>query len=201
MGDSFLQELAQARPDPGGGAAAAYGATLGLALLEKVVRLEARRAAGDQPRQGGWEEALARLQELSQALADLRKEDVQAYFNLVRTRKAGTTAEWLAALKEAVLCPLRIVQGAREGLVLLTWAGSQCRRHLVSDLLVAAEFLNAALMGAYHIACANLPLVKEPQESAALARELVRVCQPACELFQRVKMDLVARSHEGAHCG
>ena len=41
--DSFLQELAQARPDPGGGAAAAFGARLGLALLEKVVQLEGGR--------------------------------------------------------------------------------------------------------------------------------------------------------------
>ncbi len=40
--DSFLHELAQAGR-PGGGAAAAYGARVGLALLEKVVRLEGNR--------------------------------------------------------------------------------------------------------------------------------------------------------------
>jgi len=191
---SFLEELAQARPDPGGGAAAAYGATLGLALLEKVVRLEANRPPKDSPR-GRWEETLTQLQELSRALSRLQEEDVQAYFNLVRAREAGNAADLAAALQEAVLCPLRIVQQAREGLALIAWAGNHCQRHLVADLLVAVEFLNAALMGAYHIACANLPLVKEHRECAALARELVRVCQPACELFHRVKMELVARKH------
>jgi len=199
MGDSFLKQLAQARPDPGGGAAAAYGAALGLALLEKVVRLEANRPQAE-PQQRSWEKTLTRLQDLAQALSRLQEEDVQAYFNLVRVRMAGNAAELSAALQEAVRCPLRIVQRAKDGLALLAWAGDHCQRHLVADLLVASEFLNAALMGAYHIACANLPLVKEPQECAALAQELVRVCQPACELFQRVKVELVARKHDLDHC-
>ena len=79
--DSFLQELAQPRPDPGGGAAAAYGARLGLALLEKVVLLEGRRR---RPPAGAsaftWEQALARLRRLSAVFSELQEADVQAYF-------------------------------------------------------------------------------------------------------------------------
>ena len=43
MDSAFLKALAQGRPDPGGGAAAAHSAALGLALLEKVCQLEHRR--------------------------------------------------------------------------------------------------------------------------------------------------------------
>jgi methenyltetrahydrofolate cyclohydrolase len=199
MTDSFLKQLAQARPDPGGGAAAAFGGAVGLALLEKVVRLEADRPQDGQRRRP-WKETLAQVRRLSRDLGRLQDEDVKAYFNLVRARAAPDAADLPAALKEAVLCPLRIVQQAQEGLALTAWVGDRCKPHLVADLLVASEFLNAALMGAYHIACANLPLVAEPRDRAALARELVRICQPACELFHRVKMELVARKHDLDHC-
>ena len=195
MSSSFLKELAQAKPDPGGGAAAAYGAGLALALLEKVVRLEANRRQPDNCLRLGWEDTLERLRRISETMARLQDEDVQAYFNLTRSRAAGRGGELLAAVRDAVLCPLKIIQQAQEALALLAWVGDNCERHLVSDLLVACEFLGAALLGAYHIACANLHLVQDLAEHQALARELARACQPGCELWQRVKVELVAREH------
>ena len=44
MHDSFLEALARPEPVPGGGAAAAHGACVGLALLEKIVLVELRRS-------------------------------------------------------------------------------------------------------------------------------------------------------------
>ena len=83
--DPFLQDLARPRPDPGGGAAAAYGANLGLALLEKVVRLEGRRRPQPLGEAGfDWDTALARLRRLVETLVRLREEDVRAYVNLSR---------------------------------------------------------------------------------------------------------------------
>ena len=158
--DPFLQELARPRPDPGGGAAAAYGANLGLALLEKVVRLEGRRRPQPQGEAGlGWETALTRLRRLAETLVRLREEDVRAYFELTAARASGDPARLAAAVAEAVDCPRRIMQQSREALELLAWAGERCQKHLVSDLLVAGEFLGAALRGASHIAGANLALV------------------------------------------
>ena len=44
MHDSFIAALSNPnQPVPGGGAAAAYAGSVGLALLEKIVRLEMRR--------------------------------------------------------------------------------------------------------------------------------------------------------------
>jgi len=201
MSSSFLEKLAQPRPDPGGGAAAAYGAGLGLALLEKVVRLEANRRHQQEDQRRGWEETLKRLRSISETMARLQDEDVQAYFNLARARAAASAAELPAALREAVRCPLKIIQQAQEVLALMAWAGAHCRRHLVSDLLVGCEFVGAALLGANHIACANLHLVQDPGERQALAGEIFNACQPGRELWQRLKRELAARGPGIDNCG
>jgi formiminotetrahydrofolate cyclodeaminase len=192
--DSFLKQLAQARPNPGGGAAAAYGAGLALALLEKVVRLEAQRPpnpAGEPP--VVWRKALARLQRLTENLSRLREEDVSAYFNLSAARASGDAAVLAAALREAVACPRRIMQQVSAALELLAWAGARCRPHLVSDLLVAGEFLGAALRGAAHIARANLPLMPDEAGRQALAEELRRFTQEGDDLHRQVEAALLGR--------
>jgi formiminotetrahydrofolate cyclodeaminase len=195
--DAFLKKLAQPRPDPGGGAAAAHGASLGLSLLEKVVRLEAQRRpnpAGQPP--AAWEEALARLDRLSETLARLREEDVRAYFNLTAALTSGDAAVLAAALWEAVDCPRRIMHQVGEALELLAWAGARCRSHLVSDLLVAGEFLGAALRSAAHIAQANLPLMPDEAARQALAVDLSQDCRQGEASYQRVQAALMARGND-----
>jgi formiminotetrahydrofolate cyclodeaminase len=192
--NTFLQELAQARPNPGGGAAAAYGANLGLALLEKVVRLEGQRRqkpAGEAGRT--WGEALAQLRRLAESLEKLQEEDVQAYFNLTSARTSGDAALLTAAVREAVACPRRIMEQAARSLELLAWAGERCKKHLISDLLVAGEFLRAALRGAHHIAGANLLLVTEEAGRQTMALELGQAYREGEDLYQRVKVGLMDR--------
>jgi formiminotetrahydrofolate cyclodeaminase len=193
--DPFLKQLAQARSDPGGGAAAAYGAGLGLALLEKVVRLEGRRRPNPEgvPTRA-WEEALTRLRLLAETLAHLRGEDVRAYFELTAARASGDAARLADAVQEAVACPRQIAAQALEALKLLAWTGEHCQRHLVSDLLVAGEFLGAALRGALHIAAANLPLVTSGEDRRVLAAELSQAGREGEDLYQRVQADLMEGS-------
>ena len=63
-----------------------------------------------------------------------------------------------------------MMEHAAAALELLSWAGARCQRHLVADLLVAVEFLGAALRGAYYIAGANLPLLTDEAQRRTLAR-------------------------------
>ena len=147
MDSAFLQALAQARPDPGGGAAAAHSAALGLALLAKVVQLEHRRQGPEKNPGVPWHDLLARVRLVAVALLRLQAEDVEAYFQLTRARTQGDPDEMAAALDEAVACPLRIMQQAQEGLALMAQGGAGCALHLVADLLVACELLGAALGG------------------------------------------------------
>ena len=172
MDTSFLDQLSQPRPDPGGGAAAAYGGMVALALLAKVVQLEAQRPS-NQGQQQVWAEKLEQVQQLTAHLDRLREEDVQAYGQMVRVRASGDPGpEWQKAVEYALAVPREIMARAEAALVLVGWAGKRCQKHLVSDLQVALEFLGAALLGAYHIARANLPLVAEEEQRQEFSRQL-----------------------------
>ena len=193
MDSAFLKALAQARPDPGGGAAAAHSAALGLALLEKVVQLEHRR----QPPEGEpgffWSDLLARVRLVAAALLRLQAEDVKAYFQLTRARTQGDPNALAAALEEAVACPLRIMQQAQEGLALLCPGRGRCQPHLVSDLLVACELLGAAFRGAHHIARANLPLMRQDSRRAVWDEDLTHTLSAIEAELQQVRAELLRR--------
>jgi formiminotetrahydrofolate cyclodeaminase len=162
MTEDFLTELARPRPDPGGGAAAAFSARVAVALLSKVAHLEHRRRRGNQGGPGPEDERLAELERLAVHLRELQEADVRAYERLSRARAAGSEA-LLDAVAEATETPGRIIAAAVQGLALVAAAGRHCRRHLVADLKVAAELLAGAGRGAAAIALANLPLCPEAE--------------------------------------
>jgi formiminotetrahydrofolate cyclodeaminase len=193
MSSPFLKALAQPRPDPGGGAAAAHGAALGLALLEKVVRLEQQRPGREKKSGPSWGDLLARILAVAEGLARLQEEDVRAYDQLARARTKGSPALLAAALEEAMACPRRIMQQAREGLALIGEGGACCKPHLVSDLLVACELLGAAWRGAHHIARANLPLLPDRNGREVRARELASALTAAEKDYLQIRTGLLAR--------
>jgi len=193
MDSAFLKALAQARPDPGGGAAAAHSAALGLALVSKVVLLEHRRQAPAGGPGLPWSDLLARVRLVAAALLRLQEEDVQAYFQLTRARTKGDPEEMAAALEEAVACPLRIMQQAQEGLVLLAQGGAGCALHLVADLQVACELLGGAFRGAHHIARANLPLMRQGSRRDVWDDDLDHTLNTLEAEFQQVRARLLER--------
>jgi formiminotetrahydrofolate cyclodeaminase len=193
MDSSFLKALAQARPDPGGGAAAAHGAALGVALLEKVVRLEHKRQGAGGSASFPWDDLLRRVRQVADALTRLQKEDIQAYFNLVEARGSGAPLILAAALEEAIGCPLRTMQQTQAAMALISQGGARCQRHLVSDLQVACELLGAAFRGAHHIAQANLRLMARNPRRAVWADDLTHTLEAAEALFQQVSAELLVR--------
>ncbi len=199
MKGSFLLELAKAQPNPGGGAAAAYGGAVGLALLEKVVQLEFNRAQKNGGRTQDWEKGLKKVRVLQADMLRLRDEDVLAYMALARARASGIRPELETTVKLALQVPRQIMDKAHEGLELVGLAGTKCKPHLVSDLLVAAELLGSALQGAYHIACANLPLMKPGARRESLEEKLSQAVQAGNEILRQVKEELAIQPD--AHCG
>jgi formiminotetrahydrofolate cyclodeaminase len=193
METSFLKALAQARPDPGGGAAAAHGAALGMALLSKVVRLERQRQGPTGQPGFPWHDLLAQVRQVSTTLLRLQEEDVRSYFRLTRARTASDPEELAAALEEAVACPLRIMQQAQEGLALIAQGGVPCKLHLVSDLLVACELLGAAFRGAHHIARANLAIMPQDPRQAVWVGDLAHTLGALEVELQQVRTDLLGR--------
>jgi len=145
---------------------------MALALVEKVVQLEAQRPRNQGNRQV-WEEKLGQIRQLTAELDRLREEDVLAYRWLAQTRASGSLGqEWREAVEYALKMPQQIMTQAREALALVAWAGERCQKHLVSDLQVAREFLGAALQGAYHIARANLPLVADAAQQQEASQKI-----------------------------
>jgi formiminotetrahydrofolate cyclodeaminase len=193
MDSAFLKALAQGRPDPGGGAAAAHSAALGLALLEKVCRLEHRRRRPEGDPGFPWGDLLARVRLVAAALLRLQAEDVTAYFQLTRARSQDDPTEIAAALEEAAACPLRIMQQAQAGLALLAQGGAGCALHLVSDLLVACELLGAAFRGAHHIARANLPLMPPGSRRDVWDADLSHTLSALEAEWQQVRAGLLRR--------
>ncbi len=191
MAPSFLEDLAEPRPDPGGGAAAAYGVSLGLALATKIALLEAGRERRRSSDDGRREEMVAGLAALKTEASRLQDEDCRAYRKLVEASAPGhDRRQFLAAFEEAVLCPIRIARTAASGLALIAEIGSYCKRHLIPDLQVAAEFLGAAVEGSYRIAAANFTLADSPEGHESLRAELEAVLLEGRERLASVRNEL-----------
>ena len=132
MHDSFLEALAAPKPIPGGGAAAAHGACVGLALLEKIVLVELKR---DQITSDySWSDLLEEVKASSRALLQLRDEDGKAYMRFAKAKTFGKSDEdILEALKQAVESPMAIMKEAKSSLDLVARAGNHCKGHLRSS--------------------------------------------------------------------
>lgn len=195
MNKSFLERLAEPQPDPGGGAAAAYGGSLGLALLEKIVRLEHARNRGAGESVNHWRQMLQEIPELSGDFSRLMESDVVAYKALVEARCSGDANQLREAVENAIHCPEKIMLTARRALQLACKVAESCKHHLVADLLVAVGFLGAALRGGHHIALANLPLIKGIGHRQMRQSELSQVLESACQLEDQATGELLGRLH------
>ena len=154
MSDSFISRLAQPQPVPGGGAAAAHTARIALALLEKIVRLELRRA-GNSEKSPGWTRLLDETQTLAERLMWLRDEDGRAYAGLAEKKASGDQI-WMRALTYATDCPIMIIEAVGDALGPVQETGENCSRSLLSDLLAVCEILNGAGNAVHHVVFANI---------------------------------------------
>ena len=193
MNDSFLEALAAPRPIPGGGAAAAHGARVGLALLEKIVLVELKR---DQiPSDYSWSDLLEEVKSSSRTLLQLRDEDGRAYLRFAKAKTFDKNDEdTLEALKAAIESPIKIMEEAKIGLELVARAGKHCKGHLLSDLLVVCELLRAAIDGNHRIAQANLGVMGEPSLRSHYQNKLNQVQVESRELFRSVEGDILERA-------
>jgi formiminotetrahydrofolate cyclodeaminase len=189
MHDSFITALSNPnQPVPGGGAASAYAGSVGLALLEKIIRLEMRRYPGGSESLF-WENLLKQVSSVSERLFQLRDEDGKSYLFLAETKASGKTEkEIAAALKQAIECPIKILEQAHKGLSCVSVVAEQCKRHLFSDLQVVCELLGVAGRGAYHISMANLRSITDPVSKAGYQIKLTELHARTCELIKEAEL-------------
>ncbi len=193
MHDSFLEALAAPKPIPGGGGAAAHGACVGLALLEKIVLVELKRKQITADTL--WSDLLDELRKSSATLLQLRDEDGKAYMRFAKAKTFGKSDEdILEALKQAVESPMAIMKEAKRSLDLVARAGNHCKGHLLSDLLVVCELLRAAIDGTHRIAQANLGVMGDPSLRSHYHNKLNQVQVESRELFRSVEGDILERA-------
>ena len=193
MSDSFLEALAAPKPIPGGGAAAAHGGCVGLALLEKIVLVELKR---DQITSDySWSDLLEETRASARTLLQLRDEDGRAYLRFAKAKTfENNDEETSEALKGAVESPINIMEEAKIGLELVAGAGKHCKGHLLADLLVVCELLRAAVDGNHRIAQANLGVIGEPSLRSHYQNKLNQVQGESRELFRTVEEDILQRA-------
>jgi formiminotetrahydrofolate cyclodeaminase len=194
MHEPFLEALAKPEPVPGGGAAAAYGALVGMALLEKIVRLEFQRQPLTPEIRSRWEQLLEQVGSQAEALLRLRDEDGEAYMRFAEARGSRMEEEAVAAaLEQAVDSPLKIMGAAHEALGCAFQAAKHCKQHLLSDLLVVCELLVAAMRGTYRIVEANLLVMADSTRKGDYQRMAIRLLEKCSDSFQQVEGLILAR--------
>jgi formiminotetrahydrofolate cyclodeaminase len=196
MVDSFVDALAKPYPVPGGAAAAAHGACVGLALLEKIVQVELQRSRDSS--EAEWRNLLQEVKKSSTTLVQLRDEDGRAYVRFAQAKTFGKdNTEVLEALQQAIECPIRIMAEASKTLDQAARAGRRCKGHLLSDLLVVCELLEATISGTYRIAQANLSLMEESLKRSDYLDRLEQLLGDSMELYESVVSALVQRAGFG----
>jgi len=198
MVDSFIEALAKPKPVPGGGAAAAHGACVGLALLEKIVQVELQRSLDSS--EAEWRNLLQEVKESASTLLQLRDEDGRAYVRFAQAKTFGKgKTEVLEALQQAIECPIRIMEEANEAFDFVDKVGMHCKGHLLPDLLVVGELLEATISGAHRIAQANLSLMEGSPERNEYQHRLAQILTASMELYECVISALVQRAGFGEH--
>ena len=193
MHDSFLEALAAPKPIPGGAGAAAHGACVGLALLEKIVLVELKR--GQITSESLWSDLLDELRKSSATLLRLRDEDGNTYMRFAKAKTfAKSDEEILEALKQAVESPMAVMKEAKRSLDLVARAGNYCKGHLLSDLLVVCELLRAAINGTHRITQANLGLMSDAFLRKSYVNELNKLQGESREIFRSVEGDILERA-------
>ncbi len=181
--DQSLAEFAAATSErtstPGGGAVAAYLATLGAALGAMAARFTSGREefAEAEPRLAA---AIADLDGLRVALLELVDADAEAFGGVTDAYalphatpddKAARRAAIQVALGGAMEVPLQTCRTAVGGLDVLATLCNTVHKHLASDVAVGALALAAGYRAAWINVVINLSSMKDAERIAAVRAE------------------------------
>jgi formiminotetrahydrofolate cyclodeaminase len=177
--ETWLQELADRTPTPGGGGAAALTAAISAALIGMVTAY----TTGEK-----WQDTEARMKELNAEAAELRAaalglvaEDEAAFaaVGAAYRRPRGTDAEKSeraaaiqAALVEAAQPPARVARVARRLVDIAGELVESGNPNVVSDVGVASATAQAALQGAVLNIEINLRQITDRQAGTDLRAEV-----------------------------
>jgi formiminotetrahydrofolate cyclodeaminase len=153
----YLDSLAARLPAPGGGSAAALTAGLGASLISMVVNFTLGK-----PRYAQFEKELKIILGKSEKLRE-------EFLNLVDLDALAYKSK---NLRDALDVPFMVARLCFEAIKLVPPLIKKGNVHLISDVAIAAIFLEAAFSSAYFNVQINLESLKDKQLSNKIRKEL-----------------------------
>ncbi|HQT80900.1 MAG: hypothetical protein B7Z60_02280 [Ferrovum sp. 37-45-19] len=196
--DSFLTDLASAKPTPGGGSAAAVSGAMGAALVSMVANLTIGKKGYEEVES----EMTLQLQEAEQLRSELIlliNEDVESFNQLMASYKLPKSSDEEKSvrvtaiqthLKNATRAPLKIAQSAFNGLKLCQRSVKTGNKMVISDVGVAVEMLIAALKSAALNVYINAPSISDQSFKDIALKEIETLLRDGAEIANQVFEDV-----------
>ena len=190
----YLDDLASAKPTPGGGSAAALSGALGAALASMVARLTL-----DKAKYADVQEEIKELLEQTEKLRDrfqqLLQKDIEAYgrlsacFKMPRDtdeERAARSKAIQAQLVEAALVPLEVTESAAELVRLCRRIAEIGNATVLSDVAVGSMLASSAGASAAWMVRVNLRAMKDLELVSVLSDRLGAALDYIAECSQQV---------------
>ncbi|MFA5411486.1 MAG: cyclodeaminase/cyclohydrolase family protein [Candidatus Omnitrophota bacterium] len=155
----YLDDLAARLPAPGGGSAAALNAGMGVSLISMVVNFTLGK-----PKYAQYEKELRVILEKSEKLRE-------EFLSLV---DKDVTAYKSKNLRHALNVPFMVARLCFEGIKLCPPLIEKGNVNLISDVAVAAIFLEGAFASAYFNVAINLKSLDDKKLAGAINKELTQ---------------------------
>ncbi|MFC1709523.1 cyclodeaminase/cyclohydrolase family protein [Candidatus Omnitrophota bacterium] len=182
----YVDDLAAKLPAPGGGSAAALTGTLGVSLVLMVLNYTIGKEKYKKF-EGGLNLALTVSKDLKKKLSLLIDRDVEAYKKVSSTFSSedGTIKE--KSLKDAAGVPIEICNCCYEAIKVCRDVMDKTNKNLISDIAVAAEFLEAAYNSALFNIKINLKGIKDQEFSS----NIKKVIEPQIEKVAEIREAII----------
>jgi methenyltetrahydrofolate cyclohydrolase len=194
----LLAEFASTAPTPGGGSAAALGASVAFALLTMVARMPRTRTGSDDER-ATLDRVAEEVQRLGEHAVQLVDDDAAAYEEVVAAYRLPKASEndkatrrdaIEAALRGAAEVPLDVMRACQAGLVNAIDVATCGNPAAASDVAVGVELLTAAARSAALNVRVNLKSIREVGYVDGVRAEAKRLEISTAELASDVKAAL-----------
>ena len=201
VADSFQDDLASAKPAPGGGSAAAYTAANAAALVAMVSRLTTGKKKYVDVQDLMWS-ILERAEALRKELNNAVIEDAVSFDSLMLAMKlpkdtdeqiANRQSALTAATLQASRVPLKVAGKAVEVMELAAQVIEKGNLNAISDGGSAAAHAQAALVSAGLNVQINLMGMQDNPEARNLLAELKTIEKKAAVLQEQVRKTLIQR--------
>jgi len=189
----YLDDLAAKKPAPGGGSAAALGASIGASLMCMV----ANYTVGN-PKYKAAEERVAamlvKVENMRTRLQELVDEDVAAYGKLSKGMKepAKDTARMDELYKEAAAVPFEVCRISADCLKLCDELVEIGNKNLVTDTAIAAILFEAAFFSAKFNVYINLKYIKDLEFVGKIHRTLA----PLEDALPKLKEEILEKCED-----